>query len=92
MILGAIFDSPADGVLGVDDIGTVCVDSYAVFGWDDVTHPTYVNAYPHAYTHIPQLVEAIVLPMTHKEAFENIGIQPPKGTTRNRKSISISSH
>ena len=27
----------------------------------------------------PQLVEAIVLPMTHKEAFENIGIQPPKG-------------
>ena len=26
-----------------------------------------------------QLVEAIVLPMTHKERFENIGIQPPKG-------------
>lgn len=26
-----------------------------------------------------QLVEAIVLPMTHKEKFENIGIQPPKG-------------
>ena len=23
--------------------------------------------------------EAIVLPMTHKERFENIGIQPPKG-------------
>lgn len=28
---------------------------------------------------IEELVEAIVLPMTHKEAFENIGIQPPKG-------------
>ena len=27
-----------------------------------------------------QLVEAIVLPMTHREKFENIGIQPPKGT------------
>jgi len=28
---------------------------------------------------IEELVEAIVLPMTHKERFENIGIQPPKG-------------
>uniref|UniRef100_A0A4W3HW48 Proteasome 26S subunit, ATPase 3 n=1 Tax=Callorhinchus milii TaxID=7868 RepID=A0A4W3HW48_CALMI len=27
----------------------------------------------------PQLVEAIVLPMNHKEKFENLGIQPPKG-------------
>ena len=27
-----------------------------------------------------QLVEAIVLPMTHKERFENLGIAPPKGT------------
>jgi len=26
-----------------------------------------------------QLVEAIVLPMTHRDRFENIGIQPPKG-------------
>lgn len=26
-----------------------------------------------------QLVEAIVLPMNHKEKFENLGIQPPKG-------------
>jgi len=24
-------------------------------------------------------VEAIVLPMNHKEKFENLGIQPPKG-------------
>merc|ERR1712087_524721 len=28
---------------------------------------------------IKELVEAIVLPMTHKERFENIGIKPPKG-------------
>ena len=28
---------------------------------------------------IQELQEAIVLPMTHKERFENIGIQPPKG-------------
>merc|ERR1719199_786258 len=28
---------------------------------------------------IIELKEAIVLPMTHKERFENIGIQPPKG-------------
>ena len=27
-----------------------------------------------------QLVEAIVLPITHKDRFQNIGIQPPKGT------------
>ena len=28
---------------------------------------------------IEELVEAIVLPMTHKERFDNIGIKPPKG-------------
>merc|ERR1719480_696534 len=28
---------------------------------------------------IQELIEAIVLPMTHKERFEAIGIQPPKG-------------
>jgi len=30
-------------------------------------------------TQIQELMEAIVLPMTHKERFENIGITPPKG-------------
>jgi len=28
---------------------------------------------------IQELIEAVVLPMTHKERFENIGITPPKG-------------
>jgi len=28
---------------------------------------------------IQELIEAIVLPMTHKERFDNIGIKPPKG-------------
>jgi 26S proteasome regulatory subunit T5 len=28
---------------------------------------------------IQELIEAIVLPMKHKEAFENLGIKPPKG-------------
>ena len=28
---------------------------------------------------IEELIEAIVLPMTHKERFQNIGIKPPKG-------------
>ena len=28
---------------------------------------------------IKELIEAVVLPMTHKEKFDNIGIQPPKG-------------
>ncbi|KAL5481719.1 hypothetical protein EMCRGX_G021947 [Ephydatia muelleri] len=28
---------------------------------------------------IEELIEAIVLPITHKERFDNIGIQPPKG-------------
>merc|ERR1712087_823643 len=30
-------------------------------------------------TQIQELVEAIVLPMTHKERFDHIGIKPPKG-------------
>lgn len=34
-----------------------------------------------------QLIEAIVLPITHKERFVNIGIQPPKGTLHNKFSI-----
>ena len=33
---------------------------------------------PSTFTHA-QLVEAIVLPMNHREKFEAIGIQPPKG-------------
>ena len=28
---------------------------------------------------IQELIEAVVLPMTHKEKFVNIGIKPPKG-------------
>ena len=28
---------------------------------------------------IQELVEAIVLPMTHKEQFQKLGIRPPKG-------------
>jgi len=28
---------------------------------------------------IEELVEAVVLPMTHKEKFQNLGIKPPKG-------------
>ena len=28
---------------------------------------------------IQELIEAVVLPMTHKEKFQNIGIKPPKG-------------
>ena len=27
---------------------------------------------------IQELIEAVVLPMTHKDKFENLGIQPPK--------------
>lgn len=30
---------------------------------------------------IQELIEAIVLPITHKERFEKIGIKPPKGTS-----------
>jgi 26S proteasome regulatory subunit T5 len=31
---------------------------------------------------IQELVEAIVLPLTHKERFENLGIEPPKGKSK----------
>merc|ERR1719478_1290703 len=30
-------------------------------------------------TQIQELIEAVVLPMTHKDRFDNIGIKPPKG-------------
>ena len=33
---------------------------------------------------IQELVEAVVLPLTHAEQFKHIGIQPPKGKTTNR--------
>ncbi len=42
-----------------------------------ITYSTYCN-----YGVLLQLVEAIVLPMTHKERFENLGIAPPKGKDR----------
>jgi len=29
---------------------------------------------------IQELVEAVVLPMTHKQRFKNLGIKPPKGS------------
>lgn len=32
-----------------------------------------------------QLIEAVVLPMTHKERFETLGIQPPKGKEIHRE-------
>ena len=28
---------------------------------------------------IEELIEAVVLPMTHKDRFENLGVHPPKG-------------
>jgi 26S proteasome regulatory subunit T5 len=31
---------------------------------------------------IEELVEAIVLPMTHADRFKNIGIRPPKGNSQ----------
>ncbi|ERE70235.1 26S protease regulatory subunit 6A [Cricetulus griseus] len=34
---------------------------------------------PYLVSNVIELVEAIVLPMNHKEKFENLGIQPPKG-------------
>jgi len=32
---------------------------------------------------ILQLIEAVVLPMTHKDRFQALGIQPPKGLAKN---------
>lgn len=33
----------------------------------------------YSFWQIQELVEAIVLPMTHKERFQKLGIRPPKG-------------
>lgn len=33
---------------------------------------------------IQELIEAVVLPMTHKDRFTNLGIQPPKGKIRHK--------
>ena len=43
--------------------------------------PLNVNLtiYDQAAMSLEELIEAIVLPMTHKERFQNIGIRPPKG-------------
>lgn len=51
---------------------------------------THQYQYPVFYCCHMQLVEAIVLPMTHKERFENIGVQPPKGTLTSVKKSLIS--
>lgn len=37
---------------------------------------------------IQELIEAVVLPMTHKEKFENLGISPPKVRNSNQKAYS----
>lgn len=40
----------------------------------------YLNSnYYYFFPQIQELVEAIVLPMTHKERFQKLGIRPPKG-------------
>lgn len=49
---------------------TYCKDTYVLFG--EFNGRRFV-------LQIQELVEAIVLPMTHKERFETIGIRPPKG-------------
>lgn len=39
---------------------------------------------------IQELIEAVVLPMTHKEKFKNLGIHPPKGVLVSFFKFSIS--
>lgn len=41
---------------------------------------------------IQELVEAIVLPMTHKDRFDKIGIKPPKGTLSPSSNHLFTSH
>jgi 26S proteasome regulatory subunit T5 len=41
--------------------------------------PAYVTSDFVSGQQIQELMEAIVLPMTHKERFDNLGIRPPKG-------------
>jgi len=41
--------------------------------------PAYVTSDFVLSQQIQELMEAIVLPMTHKEQFDNLGIRPPKG-------------
>lgn len=40
---------------------------------------TLNSNYYYFFPQIQELVEAIVLPMTHKERFQKLGIRPPKG-------------
>ena len=47
--------------------------------WEHSKTDAKYSPVPVLWCHV-QLVEAIVLPMTHKERFENIGVHPPKGT------------
>lgn len=41
-----------------------------------ISHPFLCGLF---FWQIQELVEAIVLPMTHKERFQKLGIRPPKG-------------
>ena len=74
------------------DLIGVNKDSYLILDKLPTEHDSRVNAMEmdekptEDYTdiggldkQIEELMEAIVLPMTHKERFDNIGIKPPKG-------------
>ena len=53
-------------------------------------HSFLFSTAPPSSAPLLQLVEAIVLPMTHRDKFENIGIQPPKGKIKRWKITTIS--
>lgn len=57
-------------------MGGLQVGVEAIKGWAVGTLGASLSS---SRTSSRQLVEAIVLPMNHKEKFENLGIQPPKG-------------
>ena len=62
-------------------------DQYILFEYDNTYYRNKTLNFPiEQYSdiggldkQIQELVEAVVLPMTHKERFVNIGIHPPKG-------------
>ena len=39
---------------------------------------------------IQELIEAVVLPMTHRDKFETLGIQPPKGDCHSKLHVPAS--
>ena len=74
------YDNSLKMMQGSPGIHGFCHSFYSCFLFSSLFFKPFFSKHTffHQKSH-QRLAQAIVLPMTHKERFENIGIQPPKG-------------